>query len=320
MEKSAEQLAEELSDTQSQVSALAEQNAALLQRLEVLETAARTAHDQVQAEATAARQEAQAARQTALQTTMSNTPSFLKPLKPATFHGLYAEDTASWLFLCRQYFDACGMPSSQKVKFAAAFLRDNAATWWRMQVQHTDARGMELLTWEQFEQALQRQFERPNAKKVLRDRLFNLRQQRSVFEYVAKLREVTVQIPDLSEGEVLDKFIRGLKPAVRKELELRDPATLEEAIRMAERADSVEYRMRSAYAERSARYGPSNGPVPMELGALNNSSASQGAATLNRRDSKPKRDFSNVTCYVCGKKGHTSKICTQVRTGNAHRH
>jgi hypothetical protein len=41
---------------------------------------------------------------------------------------------------------------------------------------------------------------------------------------------------------LLDKFLRGLKPKTRMELELKDPQTLTEAIRLADRFDSIVYR------------------------------------------------------------------------------
>lgn len=48
-----------------------------------------------------------------------------------------------------------------------------------------------------------------------------MKQHRSFDEYVARLREISVQIPDVGKGEELDRFVRGLKPRVSKELILR---------------------------------------------------------------------------------------------------
>ena len=50
-----------------------------------------------------------------------------------------------------------------------------------------------------------------------------------------------MQINGLSSSQILDKFIRGLKPKTRIEVELRDPQTTEEAYRLADRFDRIVY-------------------------------------------------------------------------------
>ena len=50
-----------------------------------------------------------------------------------------------------------------------------------------------------------------------------------------------MQIRGLSDSQILDKFIRGLKPKTRIEVELRDPRSTEEAYRLADRFDRIVY-------------------------------------------------------------------------------
>ena len=100
----------------------------------------------------------------------------------------------------------------------------------------------------------------------------------------------------------MDRFIRGLKPAIRKEVELRDPADLSETIRLAERADSVEYRLRgNNFSNRNSFRPPpiaSNGPVPMELGSMSASTSANGRNRNFNGDGQRGRskDYSNITC------------------------
>lgn len=306
--------------------------AALQDRVASLEDAAVRAHAEVQAQAAAAAAQAQQAQGDAHmaraqahvaqaqsangQTQSSSGP---KPLKPSTFTGHLNEDPAEWTFQISQYLDACWMPEERKVSYVASFLRDNALTWWRAHIQAAERGAVaRIVAWPDFTAALLAHFQRPNLQKVLRDKLAGLRQHRSVHEYTAQLQTLAVQITDLSEGELMDRFIRGLKPAIRKEVELRDPANIQEAIRLAERTDSVEYRMRGTgfsgnrHAFRSAN--PSgNGPVPMELGAI------EGPKTTGYRDQQRlQRDYSNVTCWSCGEKGHPKRLCKK-KTGNGRR-
>ena len=51
-----------------------------------------------------------------------------------------------------------------------------------------------------------------------------------------------MQLRDITEAIFLDKFIRGLKPKTKTEVELHDPQTLAEAVRLADRYDTIVYR------------------------------------------------------------------------------
>ena len=45
----------------------------------------------------------------------------------------------------------------------------------------------------------------------------------------------------MSIDEKLDKYIRGFKPYIQKELLIRDPMPLKDACRMAEKIDTINY-------------------------------------------------------------------------------
>src|SRR5436190_14185051 len=59
------------------------------------------------------------------------------------------------------------------------------------------------------------------------------------------LTALAMQIPGLSQTQILDKFIRRLKSKTRIEVELRDPETLEEAYRLADRFGRIVYSAKS---------------------------------------------------------------------------
>jgi hypothetical protein len=50
-----------------------------------------------------------------------------------------------------------------------------------------------------------------------------------------------MQIRGLSDSQILDKFIRGLKPKTRIEVELRDSQSTDEAYYLADRFDCIIY-------------------------------------------------------------------------------
>ncbi len=163
-----------------------------------------------------------------------------------------------------------------------------------------------------------------NAEKAARDRLASLTQQRSVQDYVSQFRTLCFQIPGISEGEKMDRFIRGLKPQVQREVEIRDPQTFDEAVRMAERIDAVEFRMRQRYIPTTQRTFPpkttafagpvraipatfpsvpiTTGPTPMELGAVR-------LAPLTPAERERLRKIGG--CFRCRKVGHIGQQCPE---------
>jgi Retrotransposon gag protein len=81
----------------------------------------------------------------------------------------------------------------------------------------------------------------PNYTRRLRDEWAYLRQTTTVSDYYARLTQLAIQLGEVDEERLVDKFIRGLKPKTRTEVELRDPQTLEQASRIAYRFDTIVY-------------------------------------------------------------------------------
>jgi hypothetical protein len=84
----------------------------------------------------------------------------------------------------------------------------------------------------------------PNEDRRLQEKWANLRQQGTVFEYFSVLKALAMRIPGLSQTRILDKFIGGLKPKTRIEVELRGPTTPDEAYRLADRFDRIVYSLK----------------------------------------------------------------------------
>jgi hypothetical protein len=132
-----------------------------------------------------------------------------------------------------------------------------------------------------------------------------LRQHGPVTGYIRQFRALSLQVPDLVEdGEGRIAFITGLKPALQAEVRLRRPTTLLQAMSLAVSADAPVWRRERAFA--SATFGGSSaphaqgttdGPVPMELGAV--------AAVPH--------SGSSFKCYICGRSGHGWRKCPDAK-------
>ena len=58
-------------------------------------------------------------------------------------------------------------------------------------------------------------------------------------DFVFRFRATCLKIPDLSEAEKLDHFVRALSQEIWLQVELRGPQNFHEAVMFAEQADAV---------------------------------------------------------------------------------
>ena len=169
-----------------------------------------------------------------------------------------------------------------------------------------------------------------------RDELATMRQfaKESVADFVFRFRSTCLKIPDLSEAEKMDRFVRALAQDIRLQVELRGPQNFHEAAMFAERADAVITRVsgqdtrkpwqkghKGGFMQRpplqiqsgggSSAQGGGGGPEPMELGmARKRTLTREEIATLRAQNA----------CFYCRKPnaGHMARNCPEKkkRAGN----
>ncbi|KAJ9509188.1 hypothetical protein QJQ45_001677 [Haematococcus lacustris] len=225
---------------------------------------------------------------------------------PATFSGSRTTDVAAWLFAVDLFFTISELTDAQRIVYVATLLSGHALLWYRSSVSS-------FTSWTRFVAAFERQFAPVNRLRHARDRLAALTQTSSVRRYLGEFTALCLEVTDLSPAEQLDRFIRGLKPSVRRELELREPTSFSEASTIADRVDAISY---STSASRSS-YRPPSTPrpprpetaaVPMELDAMLHTSPSRSRGTrLSDAQRAALRD--SKACFYCRKAGHTMKDC-----------
>ena len=235
------------------------------------------------------------------------TLSGIRPRQPDAYHG--QRDfllLGNWIFSVDQYFLLTDMPAHKQGPYVSTLLRDEALLWYRSSYEQWNPATP--LTWEILRTAMREYFAPPNEDRRLQDEWASLKQYGTVFEYVSVLRALAMQIPGLSQAQILDKFIRGLKPKTRIEVELRDPRTPDEAYRLADRFDRIVYRAKntSFLTENYNRYSTSTSyGEPMQIDTL------RARRPVQQKDMQRLR--SQGLCFACQKPGHIAANCPTAR-------
>lgn len=157
--------------------------------------------------------------------------------KPDSFNG--KGDVRSWVWSLEQYFSTVGVDDSSRPQYAVNLLRGCAATWMR-----SITPNGALPSWTSLREGLIKTFAPISEEQNARDRLSSLKQRQSVSQYASTFRQILLLLPDMSVSDRIDRFARGLKLPIAREIYLRAPTTLEEAIRIADRYDSVSWKLR----------------------------------------------------------------------------
>ncbi|KAJ9512027.1 hypothetical protein QJQ45_004586 [Haematococcus lacustris] len=224
----------------------------------------------------------------------TSVPLPFRPPPPPSFCGTPNADAGQWLWRIDNHFDLFAMPAQQRLLAVASYLDGAALTWYRSLLS-----SQALSSWDSFKASFTRQFTPVNQQRHAMDQLAACHQITSARQYITEFSNLCLLISDLSPAEKLDRFLRGLKPAVRRELELREPTSFEEAAAMADRVDAITFGSRPRLLKL-----PEPEPVAaMELDALQ---VSKGPR-LSAAERQQLRDLG--ACFYCRKPGHLMKDC-----------
>ena len=217
----------------------------------------------------------------------------LKPNKPERYDGKRDElAVRAWLYQVQQYLNLVQVEKtsviadSTKISFASTFFTGTAAFWWYTRVDaNTDPK-----TWNDFEAAVVQEFVPKDSTQRARDKVARLAQKTSVSAYLTEFRNVCLSIPGMSEGEKVDRFVRGLKPLVRIEVIKAGAQSMDDASRIALSVDSALFGARMFHNPRSSFAKESFAdptPTPMDIGNIE----------------QRRKDLQNNSCFKCHKVG-----------------
>jgi Ty3 transposon capsid-like protein/Zinc knuckle len=250
--------------------------------------------------------------------------SHLKPNRPIRYSGIKDYTTIeNWIASVNSYFALTRAQPPNVYHYLNTIFTDEAAIWFRY---HYGEDQAATLTWEEVRTALRTFFTPPNKDRRLQDEWAQLRQTTTVAEYVGRFYKLGMQLPHMEPEHLLDKFLRGLKPKTRMELELKDPQTLNEAIRLADRFDSIVYRKTVPLTPSTPSHSHSNeyesGGEPMQIDAMRTKSKTPPTTqtpTLKKLTAEERTHLRNIgACFRCRKTGHLSRECPSKPTTSTH--
>jgi hypothetical protein len=248
-----------------------------------------------------------------------------------------------WLETMADFFSTAGIQDdSVKVFWAGQHMTDRAAEWYTLH-----KRMDSFPTWAAFTDLCSRTFQSITEVQDARNKLHTAKQRESdsVQHFAVYLQQLYLATQDpVSDATKLDRFIRGLLPHLQREVMLRDPQSLQEAITMAAKFEVI-HRQASRSSGSSSGSGKNSQPTKQPVqhtrsdgkpgGQHNKPSGSSGTSAhhhgkpANRQQSagprhKPLTEAEKLQyrtqnkCAFCRQDGHTIESCPDPRCKVSH--
>nr|KYP49650.1 hypothetical protein KK1_028622 [Cajanus cajan] len=136
-------------------------------------------------------------------------------------------EVLSWIFKAEQFFDFYDTPDEHRMTIAAVHLDKDVVPWFQM-----ITRMQPFQSWKQFTKALESEFG-PSPFECPRSTLFKLFQTASVNEYYMEFISLANRVYGISPDALLDCFISGLKPEIKRDVIAQSPLSLLKAVSLA---------------------------------------------------------------------------------------
>lgn len=242
-------------------------------------------------------------------------PKHIKIAPPPVYDGVKdAIVIENWAFSVSEYCEFYDVTGTKAVQLGASYLSGRARAFWRKYKADATAGILEKEPTKNltaFLNLIGGHFYPLDYVQTVRDKLHDVKQTGSAENFIEVFDRLVTMLPSGSytDADMMDQFIRKLKPATQMQVKLKQPRTLKEAYLYAKGCDPIIFQNRNLFGNRSNNGPPAapRTPPPRRYGD-----------EMDVDESEVRR--SNYSCYNCGKKGHFSKDCKAPKSDKTKRY
>ncbi|KAJ8898868.1 hypothetical protein K2173_008177 [Erythroxylum novogranatense] len=136
-------------------------------------------------------------------------------------------DPLGWVYKVQSYFDYFRTPEEDRLRLVGLLFESPASDWFLYQHNNNC-----VTSWYDFLEAVKQRFDPAHYEDYM-GLLSKLQQRTTVMEYQAEFERLLNKISGVSETTLISIFKAGLKPPIRREVNLRNPLTLGQTFALA---------------------------------------------------------------------------------------
>ena len=217
-----------------------------------------------------------------------------------------------------RYFEAIALTDeAAKVRTATLYLIDTTTLWWRRRFADMEKYICTIEMWEDFKREIKKQFYLEDVAYLARKNMRHLKHIGSIRDYVKEFSSLMLEIPNMTENELLFNFMDNLQGWVEQELKRQGVQDL--AIAMAVAKSLTNYKRGDSSKIESLEDSHATGEGN-EVSNDHNAPRMGSGKTLNIRERRGKTEIKEFTpkikCFLCDGP-HLAQDCSKRKVFSA---